>query len=128
VLGTERVRAKAAYLRRELGSSLIDLTTKTSLAQAFGVLQHVDCVISEDSGLMHMAWVSGIPTVVLFGSTKSYQSAPSGRHTFTFHSSDLECGNCGQPVCPLGTTECLNRLRPEQVLEAAKTAMSRRNS
>jgi len=66
-----------------------------------------------------MAWVSGIPTIAIFGSTRSDWAKPLGPHTFFFDSSDLECGNCMQPVCKYGTNHCMVRITPEMVFEKA---------
>ncbi|HTI07193.1 MAG TPA: glycosyltransferase family 9 protein, partial [Puia sp.] len=87
--------------------------------EAFAVLQKTSLVLSEDSGLMHMAWTSGIPTMVLFGSTSSYWSRPLGDHSHFLDSSDLACGNCMQAVCSFGDVHCLTRYTPEFVLQQA---------
>jgi len=116
VLGTPFIAGKAAALKKELGEHLLDLVGQTSTEDAFAVLQHATLVLSEDSGLMHMAWVSGIPTMVLFGSTRSYWSRPLGEHSFFLDSSDLPCGNCMQSVCQFGDVRCLTRYSPEEVL------------
>ncbi len=66
---------------------------------------------------MHMAWVCGIPTLALFGSTRSDWSAPQGEHSLCLNSSDLECGNCLLEVCKYGDVHCLSRYTPEFVFE-----------
>ncbi|HEX4850251.1 MAG TPA: glycosyltransferase family 9 protein, partial [Puia sp.] len=81
VLGTSFIASKAAYLKNMLGENLIDLTNKTTTIQAFAILQKAKLVISEDSGLMHMSWISGIPTIAMFGSTWSARARPLGYHT-----------------------------------------------
>ena len=118
-LGTDRVREKNDQLKENLGETFINLTGKTSLQQALGILQYCHCVVSEDSGLMHMAWVSGIPTLALFGSTLSYWATPLGEHTDPLTSSDLECGDCGLTVCKWGDVRCLTRYSPEFVAARA---------
>jgi heptosyltransferase-2 len=115
ILGVALIAGKAAALRNELGDHLLNLVGQTSSADAFAILQHASLVLSEDSGLMHMAWVSGIPTMVLFGSTRSDWSRPLGDHSFFLDSSDLPCGNCMQAVCRFGDVHCLTRYSPEQV-------------
>ena len=61
VLGTAFIEKKAAWLKEQLGDQLINLTGKTTAFEAFAILQQVKMVLSEDSGLMHMAWCSGVP-------------------------------------------------------------------
>jgi len=118
ILGTKFIEAKASYLKNKLTDRLINLVDKTTAAQAFSILQKTKLVISEDSGLMHMAWVSGIPTIAIFGSTRSDWAQPLGNHTFFFDSSELECGNCMKP-CKYGTNYCMARISTEMVLKKA---------
>jgi len=115
VLGTAFIAGKAAFLEAELGDRLINLVGKTTPAEAFAVMQQVTLALSEDSGLMHMAWTSGIPTVVLFGSTRSDWARPLGEHAFFLDSSDLPCGNCMKSVCTFGDVHCMTRHIPEVV-------------
>jgi heptosyltransferase II len=121
ITGVNLIAEKAAYLKQHLGNQLIDLVNKTTPVQAFAVIQKTRFVLSEDSGLMHMAWVSGIPTLAMFGSTKSYRATPLGHHTLLLDSSDLVCGNCMKEICIYGDTHCLTRYTAEFVFEKAVT-------
>ena len=121
LLGTERIRRKAAQLEEVLGTSILNLVGGTSLDEALGVLQHCSLVLTEDSGLMHMAWTSGIPTLALFGSSRHDWSTPLGEHTRCLHSGDLPCGACMEPTCRFEDVHCLTRFSPDQVFEAAQT-------
>jgi heptosyltransferase II len=123
-LGTTFIAGKAAFLQQELGDSFINLVGNTTPSEAFAILQHATLVLSEDSGLMHMAWVSGIPTITLFGSTRSDWSRPLGAHSFFLDSSDLPCGNCMQADCRMGDIRCLARITPERILEQALILIS----
>ena len=109
------IAAKAGQFKQHMGERLIDLVGQTSASEAFAVLRHATLVLSEDSGLMHMAWVSGVPTIALFGSTRSDWSRPLGDHSMFFDSSDLPCGNCMDAICRMGDIRCLTRITPEMV-------------
>jgi len=126
LVGTERMREKAAQITRHLGSAAVNLVGRSTPGVAFAVLQHADAVITEDSGLMHMAWSSGIPTVALFGSGNHVWSAPTGNSCRVFHSGDLPCGQCMSPVCRYGDVRCLTRLTPEVVFSAAAELLAAR--
>ena len=119
VMGTSFIASKAEFLKEQLGNKLINLVEQTTPSDAFAILQQAKLVLSEDSGLMHLAWISGIPTVALFGSTRSDWSRPLGEHTFLLDSSDLPCGNCMLEVCKFGDVHCLTRYTPEQVFQHA---------
>jgi ADP-heptose:LPS heptosyltransferase len=117
LLGTGRIDQKALYISHKLPDSTINLVGKTTLAEAFGIVQYTSAVISEDSGLMHMAWVSGIPTLALFGSSRHDWSRPLGEHSLCLHSGDLECGACMKTECKYGDVHCLTRYTAEYVYE-----------
>ncbi|HLX91654.1 MAG TPA: glycosyltransferase family 9 protein [Puia sp.] len=124
VLGTENIAIKADYFKSRLGENLVNLVGKTTMAQAFALIQRVKLVLTEDSGLMHMAWVSGVATFALFGSTRSDHARPLGDRSYFLDSSDLPCGSCMQELCKYGDTHCLSRYSPEMVLERAVALVS----
>jgi ADP-heptose:LPS heptosyltransferase len=125
LLGTSFIASKAAYLEERLGGRCINLVNRTTPAQAFAILQQVQLLLSEDSGLMHMGWVSGIPTLALFGSTQSKKARPLGAHTAFLDSSDLPCGGCMLEHCRYGDTHCLSRYGPELVVEKCAALLAR---
>jgi ADP-heptose:LPS heptosyltransferase len=99
---------------------VISIVGETTTAQAFAIVQLAELMISEDSGLMHMGWVSGIKTIALFGSTRSDWAQPLGRHARFFDSSDLPCGNCMREICAYGDNHCLTRYTPAFIFEQAR--------
>ena len=119
IIGTDFIKSKANYLKEQLGDVLINLVNKTTPSQAFAVIQNAKFVLSEDSGLMHMAWVSGIPTLALFGSTESAKARPIGALTAFFDSSDLPCGNCMLQKCRYNNIYCLTRYTSKTVFKKA---------
>lgn len=118
ILGLSSMKPRADYFKAELGDRLIDLVGRTSPGEAFAILQKATLVLSEDSGLMHMAWVSGIPTLALFGSSRD-RSRPLGGRSLCLHSGDLPCAFCMEPTCRFGDVHCLTRYEPAFVLEKA---------
>jgi len=125
IMGLPFINTKAKTLKSNLEENLITLIDKTNVAEAFAMLQYSKFVLSEDSGLMHMSWISGISTFALFGSTRSDWARPLGEHTDFVDSSDLECGNCMQGKCKWGDTHCLTRYNPEIIFEKAKALINK---
>lgn len=124
-LGTDRMESKALTLSTRLGSKhSINLTGRLSAIESFSVLRHASFVLTEDGGLMHMAWVQRVPTLALFGSSPSYWSAPMGNWSKCLNSSDLPCGNCFSETCRFGDVHCLTRYTPEHVIEASRELLS----
>ena len=127
ILGLKTISEKALFLKKILKDDLIDLvnTERTSAEEAFAIINKSYFVLTEDSGLMHMSWVSGIPTLALFGSSRRDWSAPQGEHSLCLNSSDLECGNCLLAICKYGDIHCLTRYTPEFVFDKAISLLKR---
>ncbi|HEX6846305.1 MAG TPA: glycosyltransferase family 9 protein [Chitinophagaceae bacterium] len=125
IIGLPFISAKAAYLKEQLGDKIITLIGKTTVAEAFAILQNCKFMLSEDSGLMHMSWVSGIRTFTLLGGTRPDRAQPLGDHSGFVDSSDLDCGCCMQEKCRWADTRCLSRYTPEIIFEKAKALIGK---
>ena len=128
LLGDNRLLEKAQLLKQVLGPQLINLAGQTSPDQAFAILQKARFVLSEDSGLMHMAWVSGIPTLAMFGPSRSDWSRPLGDHSDFLDAADLDCGACMKEHCYLeafSRNMCMTRWSPAQVYERSQNLLNR---
>ncbi len=115
LLGTEHVRRGARAIADALGNATIDLTGRTSVVEALAIVKRLRLMVSDDSGLMHLAWTAGVPTIGIMGATRSVWSRPCGSHSFCFGSEDLPCGACLNPVCSRGDLHCLTRVGPAEV-------------
>jgi heptosyltransferase II len=120
-----KIGEQVDYLKEQLGERIIDLTDVTNAAEAFALVRKMQLLITEDGGLMHMAWVQAVPTIALFGSSRSDWSAPQGDWSLCLNSSDLPCGDCLLEICKFGDVHCLTRYTPEFVLEQAQNLLSR---
>ncbi|MFM8913583.1 MAG: glycosyltransferase family 9 protein, partial [Flammeovirgaceae bacterium] len=118
-IGTDRIQAKARAIEREIGKQ-VNLVNKTNIAEAFAIVGRAALVLTEDGGLMHMAWVQGVPTLALFGSSRADWSAPLGDWALCLNSADMECGACMLAECKFGDNRCLQRYTPDLVFTHAK--------
>lgn len=123
ILGLPAMQPKARALAESLGGCLLDLVGQTTAAQALAIVQRARLVLTEDCGLMHFSWVSGVPTLALFGSSPHVWSAPQGGHSLCLHSGDLPCGACMQWECRFGDTHCLTRHTPDLVVAQAEALL-----
>lgn len=114
------LRSKSDQIANALGDACINLTGKANQVEAFAILKQCSFVLTEDSGLMHMSWVQGIPTLALFSSSRKDWSAPQGEWSLCLDSSDLECGPCMLEICKFGDNRCLSRYSPDFVLLKAQ--------
>lgn len=123
LLGTENVRPGGMAIAQALGSAAIDLIGRTTPVEALALMREIELMVTDDSGLMHLAWVAGTPTVGIFGASRRVWSRPVGPHTLLFGSEDLPCGACMRPSCARGDIFCLTRLGVEQVMAAGETLL-----
>lgn len=112
-------QAKSKYIKDEIGDMCIDLTGKADQVKALEIIAKSSLMLSEDSGLMHMAWTQGIPTIALFSSSRREWSAPQGERSLCLDSGDLACGPCLQARCIFNDNRCLTRYTADFVLEQA---------
>ena len=111
LLGGEKEMSMASSLQAHF-PSLISFVGKTSLSEAALLLSKAKVVVTNDTGLMHLAAFYAKPMVCIWGNTVPafgmypYQSAP------VFHAqvSDLSCRPCskiGHNTCPKGHFHCM---------------------
>ena len=94
---------------------LIYLIGRTSLLDAVDLLACADAVVSNDSGLMHVAAALGRRVVGVFGSTSERFTPPLGARTQAI-SLSLPCRPCFERTCRYGHYDCLQKLSPARVL------------
>ena len=109
------VAEKIAQLAPGLCRNLCGATT---LDQAVDLLAVTDLVVCNDSGLMHVAAALNRPLVTLYGSSSPGFTPPLSDRAAIL-SLKLACSPCFKRECPLGHFDCLNKLSPDMVFEAA---------
>ena len=113
ILGSGNDREAAAGIRGK------DLAGRTTLDEAIQLIAGAAVVVSNDSGLMHVAAALGRPQVALFGSSSPEHTPPASANARVLWLR-LECSPCFARECPLGHFRCMNELDPERVLERVK--------
>jgi heptosyltransferase II len=107
-----------------------NLAGKTSLAQAIHAQTASKFIVTNDSGLMHVAAALDVPQVAIFGSSSPLHTPPLSEKAQVLwlkndaaYQPPLDCAPCFERECPLGHTRCLNDVTPEQVLSRLHAAM-----
>jgi heptosyltransferase-2 len=118
VFGSEQDSEVAAHVCRAAGAGCVNLAGRTRLEEAIDLMSLANLVVSNDSGLMHVAAALGRPLVAVYGSSDPGFTPPLSDRARVARLG-LECSPCFKRECPLGHLNCLRRLKPEQVEKAA---------
>jgi heptosyltransferase II len=93
-------------------SNMLNLAGSTKLDEAAALIAQSAALVTNDSGLMHIASGLNKPLVALYGPTDPRHTPPSSEsaHWVWLH---LECAPCQERVCPLGHHHCMEKLGPD---------------
>jgi len=111
-----RVHEESGKLHPVIGPDL-------DLAGLAAVLAHLDLLVTNDSGPMHLAAALGVPCVALFGPTDPRRTAPAGDGHRVLHL-DRWCSPCFRRRCPLLHHRCLRDIAVPQVAAAALAGLA----
>ena len=103
------------------------LVGSTNLEEAIYILSSAEVVVSNDSGLMHVASaVESKKLVSLFGSSSPNYTAPLSKNdnSIVIYKS-LSCSPCFQKECPLNHFDCMNKISPNEVYSSISNNLFR---
>lgn len=90
------------------------LAGKTTLDQAIALIAAAAAMVSNDSGLLHIASALNRPVIAIYGPTDPAHAPPFSdiAHSLSLR---LSCAPCKQRECPLGHQDCMQKLESEMV-------------
>lgn len=123
LVGAPAERALGDEIAGLAGGDALNLCGRTDLAAAIDLLSVAEAVVTNDSGLMHVAAALDRPLVALYGSSSPAHTPPLAPRARVV-ALDLECRPCFARECPLGHFRCMNELAPERVLAELDAAVA----
>lgn len=130
LFGSESEAARCEEIRQSIlkdkhDTPVINLAGKVSLLETAALMDHCSIIVTNDSGLMHIACARKRPVVAIFGpTTRELGFFPYGIHSTVVENTGLPCRPCthiGLPDCPKGHFKCMRDILPSQVVGAAQT-------
>ncbi len=127
LVGGDGDRELSSQIKKKVRNA-VDLTGMTNLLQTAAIIGEADLFISADSGLLHIAYGLGIPTVSLFGPGSSEKWGPRGEMHIII-SKPFPCVPCSMfgriPHCPYNN-KCMKSIEVDEVERAALSVLEKR--
>ncbi len=116
ILGSPKDSEVAEMIMQQTQNQCVNLTGRTSLVEAVDLLALATVVVTNDSGLMHIAAAVKKPLIAVYGATSTLFTPPLDDNSRVLQLK-LECQPCFQRECPLKHHRCMRELLPAQVLQ-----------
>ncbi len=97
----------------------VNLGGKTNLGEVIDLMSLCDTVVSNDSGLMHVAAALDKKLIAIFGSSNPHHTPPINPKAIIEYLG-LECSPCFKRECPLGHLNCLKNISPKNIINSIK--------
>lgn len=119
VFGSDRER-DLGDRTAEADPAVTNLCGETRLIDVVDLLSLARVVVTNDSGLMHVAAALERPLVAIYGSSTPLYTPPlSARARIVYLG--LECSPCFERRCPRGDYACLTQIQPRRILDEIRT-------
>lgn len=123
LVGAAKDVAVGEEISAAAAGAALNLCGRSTLEQAIDLIASARCVVSNDSGLMHVAAALERPLVALYGSSSPAYTPPLSSKA-EIVSRNLPCSPCFKRECPLGHFDCMNGISPQQVAAIIATQLA----
>ncbi len=121
VMGDSRDKPLAAEILKNCSKNIFDFTGQFSIMESACAMDHANLVLTNDSGLMHMAAALNKKTLSIFGPTsRELGFFPQHPQAVVLENADLNCRPCthmGSNKCPKKHFKCMKDIKPKQVIQ-----------
>jgi heptosyltransferase-2 len=94
---------------------LLNMSGRLTVKEAAYLLRKCECLVSNDTGIAHVAAAVGTPVVSIFGSTSPEWTAPMGERNKVICEKE-DCSPCFERNCRFGHFRCLRGVTVGKVL------------
>jgi heptosyltransferase-2 len=115
LFGSDKDIPVTSAINQLSGNKCTDFGGKTKLGEAIDLMSLCDAVVSNDSGLMHVAAALDKKLVAVYGSSDPHHTPPMSSKAVVEYLG-LECSPCFQRECPLKHLNCLKQIQPASII------------
>lgn len=119
LIGSQKDKPVTEEINKLTGWRCLDFSGKTNLTEAVDLLSLAHTVVSNDSGLMHVAAAVNKKVIALYGSSDPKFTPPLHSQA-QIVSLNLPCSPCFKRECPLGHRDCLTKILPAQIADLVR--------
>ncbi len=116
LFGSDKDKPVTALIQQHTQQRCTDLAGKTKLGEAIDLMSACHTIISNDSGLMHVAAALDKQLIAIYGSSDPNHTPPMHPQAVIEYLG-LSCSPCFERVCPLGHLNCLKQIVPGRVIQ-----------
>ncbi|HSX20429.1 MAG TPA: lipopolysaccharide heptosyltransferase II [Gammaproteobacteria bacterium] len=117
LFGSQQDNIVIEKIRSQVNGETRSFAGKIDLMETIDLLSTVNAVVTNDSGLLHIAASLNKPLVAIYGSTSAQFTPPLGKKSKIVQE-QLSCRPCFKRECPLRHLNCMYLIKPERVLAA----------
>lgn len=114
VFGSAKERRLGEEITVGRAEGVFNLCGKTELVDVIDLIACAEQVVSNDSGLMHIAAAMGVRVNVIYGSSTPDYTPPLTDSAEIFYK-QLSCSPCFARTCKYGHYDCLSEIRPDEI-------------
>jgi lipopolysaccharide heptosyltransferase II len=115
LFGSDKESAVTGEIQALTQRRCLDLTGFTNLGECIDLMSLTTAVVTNDSGLMHIAASLDRKLIAIYGSTDPGYNPPLSAGAKVLYLG-ISCSPCYERTCPLGHLKCLRDIEPAQVL------------
>jgi len=117
LIGSEKDRGITEQIEELSAGVCVNFAGRTSLGEAVDLLSLAQVVVTNDSGLMHVAAALDKPVIAIYGSSDPGFTPPLHDKAVIIDLK-LACSPCFKRECPLGHSHCLTEISPATIIAA----------
>ena len=119
IFGSEKERSMGESIIKNIPDGGHNLCGRTELVDVIDLIARVEQVVSNDSGLMHIAAAMDVKVNVIYGSSTPDYTPPLSGSVEVFYKR-LSCSPCFDRTCKYKHYKCLQGITPSEVYDRIK--------
>jgi lipopolysaccharide heptosyltransferase II len=123
-VGGKEDRELVLSVMEDMKNKAVSTAGDLSISDSAALLARCNCLVSADTGPLHLAAAVQTPVVGLFGSTDPRRTGPLGKRHQVIRRG-LACVPCEKKHCPLGTRSCMADITVDEVFRAVERLLTK---